>query len=59
MQPVLDEPWVAQYHNVPTELTPPCDSGLAMFQAALSRDPDAPLAYYFDTTVTARQIDEI
>ena len=59
MQPVLDEPWVAQYRDVPAGLSPAWDNGLAMFQATLHRDPEAPLAYYFDTTITAQRIDDM
>ncbi|TVT35557.1 long-chain fatty acid--CoA ligase [Amycolatopsis rhizosphaerae] len=58
---VYDErPWLALYdEGVPADPVLPHETGLAMFDAAVARDPRAPLLHYLDTTLTTGQVDEL
>ena len=52
------QPWLAQYGSMPAFTIPEQDHALGMFDATLRRSPDAPVMFYFDSTVTARQVDD-
>lgn len=58
---IYDErPWLRLYdEGVPADPVLPVDDGLAMFDAALRRSPDAPLIHYFDTTLTVAEVDRL
>jgi long-chain acyl-CoA synthetase len=58
--PYDDRPWLALYDpGVPPAVDLPNPSALAMFDAALAQRPDAPLAHYFDTTLTWKDVDSM
>jgi len=48
-------PWLDLYQGVPPTIEPPFTTGLDMFRATLQRRPGAPLAHYFDRSITAEQ----
>ena len=52
-------PWLAQYGHVPAELRPAHESGLDMFRATVRRDPDAPICFYFEESVSAGAVDRM
>jgi long-chain acyl-CoA synthetase len=58
MNPYQSKPWLKLYPaNVPPVLTPAYPDALAMFRAAVARAPDAAAAYYFDRTLSYREVD--
>jgi long-chain acyl-CoA synthetase len=58
---VYDEkPWLSLYaEGQPAELTPEFDDALAMFKAAVARNPDGDAIRYFDGRITLRELDEL
>jgi long-chain acyl-CoA synthetase len=58
---VYDErPWLARYDGgQPHDLTVEHDDALAMFRAAVARDPDRDAMRYFDGRITLRELDAL
>src|SRR3954470_5853612 len=56
---IYDErPWHSLYdEGVPTTVDLPYPNCLAMFDAAVEANPDAPLIHYFDTTLSMADVD--
>ena len=52
-------PWLDLYQGVPPTIEPQFTTALDMFRATLQRRADAPLAHYFDRSVTAEQLDSM
>ena len=53
-------PWLARYDSgMPAEITEEYENGLEMFQTTVKQLGDAPLIHYFDTALTANQIDQM
>ncbi|WP_439029093.1 class I adenylate-forming enzyme family protein [Gordonia terrae] len=53
-----ERPWLASYPaGRPVERPIEFDSALAIFYAAVSAAPDGPAIYYFDATITWREVD--
>ena len=50
-------PWLDLYQGVPPTIDPKFTTALDMFRATLQRRPGAPLAHYFDRSITAEQCD--
>jgi long-chain acyl-CoA synthetase len=50
-------PWLDLYQGVPPTIEPKFTTALDMFRATLQRRPGAPLAHYFDRSITAEQCD--
>jgi long-chain acyl-CoA synthetase len=50
-------PWLDLYRGVPPTIEPKFTTALDMFRATLQRRPGAPLAHYFDRSITAEQCD--
>ena len=50
-------PWLDLYQGVPSTIEPKFTTALDMFRATLQRRPGAPLAHYFDRSITAAQCD--
>lgn len=51
--------WVSSYGSVPAELPTTTGSILDSFREVLTRDPETVMMRYFDTPITAAEIDEI
>lgn len=59
MNAYASKPWLKLYRDgMPASLTLEYPDTLAMFRAAVARAADKPAVYYFDTTITWRDIDE-
>jgi long-chain acyl-CoA synthetase len=58
---VYDEkPWLSLYaEGQPAELAPEFGDALAMFMAAVARNPDGDAIRYFDGRITLRELDEL
>jgi long-chain acyl-CoA synthetase len=58
---IYDErPWLARYDaGQPGDIEVEFASALAMFDATVRRDPDAPIIRYFDGVLTRRELDEL
>jgi long-chain acyl-CoA synthetase len=59
---VYDEkPWLGVYGEagLPENIESAHANALAMFRATVARLPEAPAIYYFDTTISWRQLDEL
>jgi long-chain acyl-CoA synthetase len=55
-----DKPWLGSYADgEQAELTPEFGDALAMFKAAVQRNPDGDLIRYFDGRITLRELDEL
>lgn len=55
-----EKPWLALYpEGQPAEITPEFDDALAMFRAAVDRNPDGDAIRYFDGRLTYRELDEL
>jgi long-chain acyl-CoA synthetase len=55
-----ERPWLALYdESVPATLDMPFPNGLAMFDAAVQSDPEAPLVHYFDATLSMSEVDRM
>jgi len=55
-----DKPWLARYRpGQPAEIAVEFDSALAMFKAAVERNPDGDIVRYFDSRLTLRELDEL
>ena len=55
-----DKPWLARYRpGQPAEIAVEFDSALAMFKAAVERNPDGDIVRYFDGRLTLRELDEL
>ncbi len=53
-------PWLALYDDgMPTEIECEFENCLDMFQASVSRSPDAPLIHYLNSTLTVAEVDGI
>ncbi len=53
-------PWLARYDSgMPAEITEEYENGLEMFQTTVKQLGDAPLIHYFNSALTANQIDQI
>ena len=50
-------PWLDLYQGVPSTIEPKFTTALDMFRATLQCRPGAPLAHYFDRSITAAQCD--
>jgi long-chain acyl-CoA synthetase len=50
-------PWLDLYRGVPPTIEPKFTTALEMFRATLQRRPGAPLAHYFDRSITAERFD--
>lgn len=60
MNAYTQKPWLARYSaGVPAEIVPEFPHALAMFRAAVAREPTRTLVHYFDQSLGARQIDEL
>jgi len=57
MTETLRQPWLERYRSVPPTIHPAARTGLDMFRHTLAKRPDAPIAHYFDESLTAAQID--
>jgi long-chain acyl-CoA synthetase len=52
--------WLARYRaGHPAEIAVEFDSALAMFEAAVERNPDGDIIRYFDGRITLRELDEL
>jgi long-chain acyl-CoA synthetase len=58
---IYDErPWLARYdEGQPHDLEPEFTDGLAMFRAAVERNPDGDAIRYFDGRITLRELDAL
>src|SRR5215207_4074064 len=55
-----DRPWLQQYDpGMPSDIEPEFDTALAMFRAAVARQPDGVLLQYFDHGLTVGEVDRI
>jgi long-chain acyl-CoA synthetase len=55
-----DKPWLARYApGQPADIEVEYDSALAMFQAAVARNPDGDIIRYFDGRITLRELDRL
>jgi long-chain acyl-CoA synthetase len=55
-----DKPWLGIYaEGRPAVLSPEFGDALAMFKAAVERNPDGDLVRYFDGRLTLRELDEL
>ncbi|GAB2733810.1 hypothetical protein GCM10027174_03160 [Salinifilum aidingensis] len=55
-----DKPWLARYEaGQPAEIAIEHDSAVAMFSAAVRRDPGGDAIRYFDGRLTMRELDEL
>ena len=55
-----DKPWLSLYaEGQPARLAPEFGDALAMFQAAVARNPQGDAIRYFDGRITLRQLDEL
>ena len=55
-----DKPWLARYApGQPAGIEVEYDSALAMFQAAVARNPDGDIIRYFDGRITLRELDRL
>ncbi|MFC5992655.1 class I adenylate-forming enzyme family protein [Pseudonocardia hispaniensis] len=55
-----DKPWLGIYDKgQPDEITPEFTDALAMFAAAVARNPDGDAIRYFDGRITLRELDEL
>lgn len=53
-------PWLGLYDpNLPSDIEVEYPSALAMFKAAVGREPDRVLLRYFDGSLTVREVDEL
>ncbi|MEN3270195.1 AMP-binding protein, partial [Pseudonocardia sp.] len=60
MSRYADKPWLASYaEGQPAALIPEFSDALAMFKAAVERNPDGDLIRYFDGRITLRELDEL
>jgi len=50
-------PWLGLYRSVPFTIEPASRTGLEMFRATARRDGAAPLAHYFDRSITVGEVD--
>src|SRR5258706_1049182 len=57
MTDLPQRPWLDLYQGVPPTIEPKFATALDMFRATLQRRPGAPLAHYFDRSITAEQCD--
>ena len=48
-------PWLDLYQGMPPMIEPQFTTALDMFRATLQRRPEAPLAHYFDRSITAAE----
>ena len=54
-----DQPWLSQYSNhVPSELPIPELSMIDIFEQTVAAKPDAAAIYYFDETISFRELDQ-
>lgn len=59
---VYDErPWLGVYReaDLPEQIEAAYENGLEMFRATVARSPEGPAIYYFDRTITWRELDEL
>ncbi|HSP37087.1 MAG TPA: AMP-binding protein [Frankiaceae bacterium] len=55
-----ERPWLSLYdEKVPTALDLPFPNCVAMFDAAVRADPEAPLVHYFDATLSMADVDRM
>jgi long-chain acyl-CoA synthetase len=55
-----DKPWLSLYaEGQPTELAREFDDALAMFEAAVARNPEGDALRYFDGRITLQELDEL
>ena len=55
-----ERPWLARYDaGQPADLEPEFTDALAMFRAAVARNPDGDAIRYFDGRITLRELDEL
>jgi long-chain acyl-CoA synthetase len=55
-----ERPWLARYDaGQPHDLVPEHPDALAMFRAAVARNPDGDAVRYFDGRITLRELDEL
>ncbi|MFM9378870.1 AMP-binding protein [Gordonia sp. VNK21] len=53
-----DRPWLARYpEGSPADLEVEYPTALAVFEASLAADPDAPFLYYFDSALSFADVD--
>ena len=55
---VTAKPWLGLYGGLPATTEPAAPHALQMFTNTLHRAPQAPLIHYFDTHITAAEIDQ-
>ena len=55
---VTAKPWLGLYGGLPATTEPAAPNALQMFTNTLHRAPQAPLIHYFDTHITAEEIDQ-
>jgi long-chain acyl-CoA synthetase len=55
-----EKPWLARYdEGQPADIEPEFSDALAMFKAAVERNPDGDIVRYFDGHITLRELDEL
>lgn len=55
-----NKPWQSVYNDeIPHELPIPAKNTIEQFRETVERLPNAPAVYYFDTTITFKEIDEL
>ena len=53
----IAKPWLGLYGGLPASTEPANSNALEMFTDTLHRAPQAPVIHYFDTTITAADVD--
>jgi long-chain acyl-CoA synthetase len=53
------KPWLDLYRGLPPTIAPKTETALEMFRATAARDPGAPLAHYFERSLTFRECDRL
>jgi len=51
------QPWLQLYRSVPPTIQPRAKTAIGMFRDTLAARPDEPIAYYFDQSLTAAEVD--
>jgi long-chain acyl-CoA synthetase len=51
------QPWLKLYRSVPPTIQPRAETAIGMFRDTLAARPDEPIAYYFDQSLTAAEVD--
>jgi len=55
-----ERPWLASYDTgLPADISGSFDNALEMFRASVARVPDSPALYYFTSSLSFREVDEL